>query len=91
MFVFKDNPGNSLGFTNNTNNVYLLRQANFNQWNTFTENLTKIAEQTFGLRAEYGPNFALDMAVKELLILEYIQETMPYLKYFLILIVSKRV
>ena len=64
VFVYKDNPGNSLGFTNNTNNVYLLRQANFNQWTTVTENLTKIAEQTFGVRAEYGPNFALDMAVK---------------------------
>ena len=67
IFVYKDtpsNPGNSVGFTNNTNNVYLIRQANFNQWNTVTENLTKIAQQTFGLRAEYGQNFTLDQAVK---------------------------
>ena len=64
IFVFKDNPGKSVGFTNNTNNVFLLRQANFNQWTTFTENITKIAEQTFGQNPEYGTDFTADQGVK---------------------------
>jgi hypothetical protein len=79
VFVYKDNPSDSVGFTNNTDSVYLIRQANFNQWNTVTENLTEIAEAAGWA---FGPDFTADQAVNSIQLRAYTKNNAQAEVYF---------
>ena len=59
VFVYPDDPSEPLGLKNDTNSLYLVREAEFDEWNTVTEDLTEIAE------SYWGEEFMRDQAVDE--------------------------
>jgi hypothetical protein len=57
VLVYPDDSNEPLGLKNDTNSLYLVREAEFDEWSTVTEDLTEIAD------SYWGEEFMRDQAV----------------------------
>ena len=83
IFVYQDDPNETLGFANSTSTLYLKRPAVLNQWITSSEDISSI------VRSYWGEDFMKDQAIKALSFRAYTKSSGTTEAYFDSISISK--